>query len=186
MPRSSDRCITAVSKVSQRRPTICPVNMACRKGTHGVFWDPTAGRQGRNGVASLSRTTASHVVPFGSALHEQHLVCRAVGLRYTSSSSSSSCINLIGCYSHGSCSARLVVHLYNPPPPQLAITVSLSDVQGFDAGAVSEPTAPVYRAAAASAVNIPPTARTFEGLVSVSLDAPLPKPKRAGKQVRKF
>ncbi|CAN0067566.1 unnamed protein product, partial [Hapterophycus canaliculatus] len=55
---------------------------------------------------------------------------------------------------------------------------------GFDAGVVPEPTAPVYRAAAAAAVNIPPTARTFEGLVPVSLDAPLPRPKRAGKQAR--
>ncbi|CAM9286449.1 unnamed protein product [Scytosiphon promiscuus] len=57
--------------------------------------------------------------------------------------------------------------------------------ESFDAGAVPEPTAPVYRAAAAAAVNIPPTARTFEGLVSVSLDGPLPRPKRAGKQVSK-
>lgn len=61
-------------------------------------------------------------------------------------------------------------------------------VQEFDAGAVPEPNEPVYRvaaAAAAAAVNIHPLARTFEGLVPVSLDAPLPRPKRKGKQVTK-
>ncbi len=41
----------------------------------------------------------------------------------------------------------------------------------------------MYRAAAAAAVNIHPLARTFQGLVPVSLDAPPPKPKRKGKQV---
>lgn len=56
--------------------------------------------------------------------------------------------------------------------------------QEFDPGAVPEPNEPVYRAAAAAAVNIHPLARTFEGLVPVSLDAPPPRPKRKGKQVR--
>ncbi|CAM9608394.1 unnamed protein product, partial [Sphacelaria rigidula] len=42
-----------------------------------------------------------------------------------------------------------------------------------------------FRGAAASAVNVHPLARTFEGLVPVSLDAPPPRPKRKGKQVSK-
>ena len=46
-------------------------------------------------------------------------------------------------------------------------------------GAASQASA----AAAASVVNIPPRARTFEGLVPVSLDAPPPRAKRKGKQV---
>ena len=57
--------------------------------------------------------------------------------------------------------------------------------QEFDAGAVPEPSEPVYRAAAAGAVNIHPLAKTFQGLVPVSLDAPPPRPKRKGKQVRR-
>lgn len=40
-----------------------------------------------------------------------------------------------------------------------------------------------FRGAAASAVNVHPLARTFEGLVPVSLDAPPLRPKRKGKQV---
>lgn len=60
-----------------------------------------------------------------------------------------------------------------------------SGMQGFDAGAVPEPNEPVYRTAAAAAVNINPLAKTFEGLVPVSLDAPPTKLKRKGKQVRK-
>lgn len=59
-----------------------------------------------------------------------------------------------------------------------------SVTQEFDAKAVPEPSEPVYRVAAAGAVNIHPSARTFEGLVPVSLDAPPPRPKRKGKQVR--
>lgn len=42
---------------------------------------------------------------------------------------------------------------------------------------------PAFRAAAASAVNVHPKAKTFEGLVPVSLDAPPSRPKRMGKQV---
>ncbi|CAM9905244.1 unnamed protein product [Ectocarpus fasciculatus] len=52
----------------------------------------------------------------------------------------------------------------------------------FDGRAVPEPAAPAYRAAAAAAVNIHPLAKTFEGLVPVSLDAPPPRPVRKGKQ----
>lgn len=59
-----------------------------------------------------------------------------------------------------------------------------SDLQEFDASAVPEPTEPVYRVAAAGAVNIHPLARTFKGLVPVSLDAPPPRRRRKGKQVR--
>ncbi|CAM9357481.1 unnamed protein product [Ectocarpus sp. 12 AP-2014] len=55
----------------------------------------------------------------------------------------------------------------------------------FDRSAVPEPAAPAYRAAAAAAVNIHPLAKTFEGLVPVSLDAPPPRPMRKGKQVSK-
>lgn len=58
-------------------------------------------------------------------------------------------------------------------------------MQGFDPGAVPEPTEPAYRTAAATAVNIHPLAKTFEGLVPVSLDAPPPTMKRKGKQVRR-
>ncbi|CAM9837402.1 unnamed protein product [Pylaiella littoralis] len=57
--------------------------------------------------------------------------------------------------------------------------------EGCDAGAVPEPSEPVYRTAAAAAVNIHPLAKTYEGLVPVSLDAPPPKMKRKGKQVSK-
>lgn len=59
------------------------------------------------------------------------------------------------------------------------------NMQGCDAGAVPEPSEPVYRTAAAAAVNIHPLAKTYEGLVPVSLDAPPPKMKRKGKQVRR-
>lgn len=64
-------------------------------------------------------------------------------------------------------------------------TATVTPTQEFDAGAVPEPNEPVYRMAAAGAVNIHPLARTFEGLVPVSLDAPPPRPKRKGKQVRR-
>lgn len=47
-----------------------------------------------------------------------------------------------------------------------------------------EPTGRATRAAASASVNIDPLAKTFEGLVPVSVDAPPPKPKLKGKQVR--
>ncbi|CAM9540129.1 unnamed protein product [Ectocarpus sp. 4 AP-2014] len=62
---------------------------------------------------------------------------------------------------------------------------SLSTFLEFDGSAVPQPAATVYRAAAAAAVNIHPLAKTFEGLVPVSLDAPPPRPMRKGKQVSK-
>lgn len=56
--------------------------------------------------------------------------------------------------------------------------------QEFDSRATLERlNQPAYRGPAASVVNIHPLAKTFEGLVPVSLDAPPPRPKRMGKQV---
>lgn len=67
--------------------------------------------------------------------------------------------------------------------PHICVFLFCSFCQEFDASAVQEPQEPAYRAAAANVVNIHPLARTFEGLVPVSLDAPPPRPRRKGKQV---
>lgn len=58
--------------------------------------------------------------------------------------------------------------------------------QEFDANVAHEVFQPARAVAATTAVNIHPHAKTFEGLVPVSVDQPPPRPKRKGKQVSDY